>query len=97
MLDIKVVIKSRNNPSVELAKYKKASEAGWRPLIYVNDFIYDFIVPNEITSPHSNEILFAEIKFQWTDISDIDDGIFDRIFVINITNIELNDNSVKNY
>jgi len=96
MLDIKVVIKSRSNPSVEIVKYKKMAETGWISLIYVNDYLYDFIVPNDITALYPNEVLFAEIKFQWTDLSDID-GVYDKIFITNIINTGLVDNSVKNY
>ncbi len=96
MLDIKVVVKSRSNPDVELIKYKKVAEPGWTALIYTNDTSYDFIVPDEITSSHPNEILFAEIKFQWTDPDDID-SVLDRIFVVNITSSNLLNNTVKNY
>lgn len=96
MLDIKVVIKSRSNTSVELVKFKKNADIGWLGLIYVNDTTYDFIVPDTITALHPNETLFAEIKFQWTDPLDID-NVLDKIFVINITTANLIDNSVKNY
>jgi hypothetical protein len=96
MLDIKVIIKSRSNPSVELLKFKKVAEAGWLALIYVNDITYDFIVPDTLTSMHPNEILFAETKFQWIDPNDID-NVQDKIFVMNIVDINLNDNTVKNY
>jgi len=96
MIDIKVIVKSRNNPSIELIKFKKIAISGWTQLIYINDTTYDFIVPNTITAEHPNEILFAEIKFQWADPNDID-NIFDKIFVIDITNNNLLDNTVKNY
>ena len=96
ILDIKVVVKSRSNPNVELVKYKKVAEPGWLALIYTNDTSYDFIVPDTITSQHPNEILFAEIKFQWTDPNDID-GVLDKIFVVNITSNSLLNNTVKNY
>ena len=96
MNEIMVVVKSRNNPTVELVKFKKVTESGWLQLIWVNDTTYDFIVPDEITSQHPNETLFAEIKFQWVDINDID-NVFDKIFVINITNSNLLDNTIKNY
>jgi hypothetical protein len=96
MIDIKVIIKSRNNPSVELIKFKKITTSGWTQLIFINDTTYDFIVPNTITAQHPNEILFAEIKFQWADPDDID-NVFDKIFVIDITNSNLLDNTVKNY
>lgn len=96
MIDIKVVVKSRSNSSVELIKFKKIGEGDWYPLIYINNYAYDFIVPNEITSLHPYEILYAEIKFQWSDPNDID-GVYDKIFVINITNGELNNDTVKNY
>jgi hypothetical protein len=96
MIDIMVVVKSRSNPNIELIKFKKIAETGWYALIYVNNYVYDFIVPNEITSLHPYEILYAEIKFQWSDPNDID-GIYDKIFVINITSGELNNDTVKNY
>lgn len=96
MIDIKVIIKSRTNPNVELVKFKKISEVGWLQLVYMNDTTYDFIVPNTITSQHPNETLFAEIKFQWQDLFDID-GIADKIFIVNITPANLLDNTVKNY
>ena len=96
MIDIKVIIKSRINPSVELIKFKKIATSGWTQLIFINDTTYDFIVPNTITAQHPNEILFAEIKFQWADPDDID-NVFDKIFVIDITNSNLLDNTVKNY
>ena len=96
MIDIKVIIKSRLYPTVELVKFKKVAETDWLALVYVNDTTYDFIVPNTITAAHPNEILFAEIKFQWTENSDID-NVFDKIFVINITSNNLIDNNIKNY
>lgn len=96
MIDIKVIIKSRSNPNVELVKFKKVVDAGWLQLIFVNDTTYDFIVPDTITSAHPNEILFAEIKFQWADPDDID-NVFDKIFITNITTSKLLDNSIKNY
>lgn len=96
MSEIMVIVKSRSNPTVELVKFKKLTESGWLQLIWVNDTTYDFIVPDEITSQHPNETLFAEIKFQWVDVNDID-NIFDKIFVINITNSNLLDNTIKNY
>ena len=96
MIDILVVIASRSNPSVELVKFKKISEPGWLALIYVNDTTYNFIVPDTITSLHPNEMLFAEIKFQWADPLDID-NVFDKIFVANITTRNLLNNTVKNY
>ena len=96
MLDIKVVVKSRSNTGVELVKFKKAAEAGWLALIYINPNKYEFIVPNSITSQHPNEVLFAEIKFQTVDPDDID-NILDKIFVVNITGNNLIDNNIKNY
>jgi hypothetical protein len=96
MIDIKVVVKSRVNPTVELVKFKKNIESGWLQLIWINDTTYDFIIPDEITSQHPNEILFAEILFQWADPLDID-NVFDKIFITNITTNSLQDNSVKNY
>ena len=96
MLDIKVVVKSRNNPNVELVKFKKVAESGWLSLIYMNDTAYDFIVPDTITALHPNEILFAEIKFQWTDPDDID-NVLDKIFIVDITTTNLLNNTVKNY
>ena len=98
MIDVKVIVASRTNPTVELIKFKKVAVSGitgWTGLIYVNDTTYDFIVPNTITSLHPNEILFAEIKFQWTDPLDID-GVFDKIFVVDITT-KLLDDTIKNY
>jgi len=96
MLDIKVVIKSRSNPTVELVKFKKIVETGWLQLIWVNDTTYDFIIPNQITSAHPNEMLFAEVKFQWSDPQDID-NVFDKIFIVNITTSTLLDSTVKIY
>jgi len=96
MIDIKVVVKSRSNVNVELVKFKKVVETGWLQLIWVNDTTYDFIVPDTITSLHPNEILFAEIKFQWADPLDID-NVYDKIFVIDITSSNLLNNTVKNY
>ena len=75
---------------------KRVVDAGWLQLIFVNDTTYDFIVPDTITSAHPNEILFAEIKFQWADPDDID-NVFDKIFITNITTSKLLDNSIKNY
>lgn len=97
MSDIKVVVKSRSNPSVELIKFKKTVDVGWVGLIFINSYTYDFIVPNSITSAHPNEILYAEIKFQWTESSDVEDNTFDKIFVVNITSNNLIDNNIKNY
>ncbi len=96
MTDIKVVVKSRSNTSVELVKFKKVVEAGWLGLVYINNYKYEFIVPNTITAAHPNEILFAEIKFQYPDPNDID-LITDKIFVMNITSNNLIDNNIKNY
>lgn len=96
MIEIMVIVKSRSNPSIELVKFKKSPEDNWIRLIFINNYTYDFIVPDEITSLHQNEILFAEIKFQWIENNDID-NIFDKIFVVNITSNNLIDNSVKNY
>ncbi len=96
MIDIMVVIKSKSNPNVVLIKFKKVAEPGWLALIFVDDFTYDFIVPNTITGAHPNEILYAEIKFQWTDPDDIDD-VFDKIFIVNLSTTTLLDNTVKNY
>jgi hypothetical protein len=99
MIDIKVLIKSRTNPSIELIKFKKIggtfSGETWLSLIRVNNTTYDFIVPDTITKLHPNEILFAEIKFQWIDPDDID-GVLDKIIVVNITT-KLLDNTIKNY
>ncbi len=95
MIDIKVLVKSRSNPNIELIKYSKTGSTGYTELIFINEYAYDFIVPDTITSQHANEILFAEIKFQWSDINDID-GIYDKIFVIDITNNSLLDNTIKN-
>ena len=96
MTDVKVVIKSKSNPNVELVKFKKTAESGWLALIYMNDTTYDFIVPNTITTAHPNETLYAEIKFQWVDPLDID-NITDKIFIVNITTTNLLNNTVKNY
>ena len=96
MIDIMVVIKSKSNPNVELIKFKKVDVSGWTALIFVDDYTYDFIVPNTITGAHPNEILYAEIKFQWTDPDDIDD-VFDKIFIVNLSTSTLLDNTVKNY
>ena len=96
MLDIKVLIKSRSNPSVEIIKFNKTGGTGWQSLIYVNDYAYDFIVPDTITNQYPNEILFAEIKFQWIDVNDID-GVSDKIFIVNITDGTLLNNTIKNY
>jgi len=96
MLDIKVVVKSKSNQNVELIKFKKIAEIGWLALIFVDDFTYDFIVPDIITGSHANEVLYAEIKFQWTDSDDID-NTFDRIFIVNLTTSALLDNTIKNY
>jgi len=96
MIDIKVVVKSRSNPSVELVKFKKVADIGWLALIFVDTTTYDFIVPDTITSQHPNEVLFAEIKFQWVDLNDID-GVADKIFVVDITTTNLLNNTVKNY
>ena len=95
MLDIKVLVKSRSNPTVELIKYNKAGSSGYTELIFINEYAYDFIVPNDITSQHPNEILFAEIKFQWVDIDDID-NVYDKIFVVDITDNSLLNNTIKN-
>lgn len=96
MIDIYVVIKSKSRPNIELIKFKKTAEYGWLSLIYMNDTTYDFIVPDTITSQHANEILFAEIKFQWADPYDID-NVFDKIFIVDITSSQLLNNTVKNY
>ena len=99
MLDIKVVVKSKSNTNVELIKFKKdtiTGMTGWVSLIYIDNFTYDFIVPNTITAQHPNEVLYAEIKFQWADPYNID-GVLDRIFIINLTTSALLDNSIKNY
>ncbi len=96
MTEIMVVVKSRSNSNVELVKFKKTSETGWLDLIFMNIYTYDFIVPNTVTAAHPNEILYAEIKFQWTDLNDID-LVFDKIFVVNITSNNLTDNNIKNY
>lgn len=99
MLDIKVVVKSKSNTSVELIKFKKdtiTGMTGWTGLIYIDNYTYDFIVPNTITATHPNEVLYAEIKFQWTDPYDID-GVLDRIFIVNLTTSALLDNTIKNY
>jgi len=95
MLEIMVLIKSRSNPDVELVKFKKVAETGWLALIGVDNYTYDFIIPDDVTTAHSNEILFAEIKFQWSDPSDID-NIFEKIVVANVTT-KLIDNTIKNY
>ena len=104
MINIKVLIKSRTNPSIELIKFEKTISgvtgwtgqiSGWTSLIYVNNTTYDFIVPDTITKYHPNEILFAEIKFQWVDPNDID-NVLDKIIVVNITT-NLLDNTIKNY
>ena len=96
MSDIMVVIKSKSNPNIELIKYKIVGDVDWLPLIYIDDYTYDFIVPDEITSAHPNEVLFAEIKFQWPDPYDID-NIYDKIFIVNLTTSALLDNTIKNY
>ena len=95
MIDIKVLVKSRSNPTVELIKFSKTGSTGYTELIFINEFAYDFIVPNEITTQHPNEILFAEILFQWVDINDID-GIYDKIFIVDITDNSLLNNTIKN-
>jgi len=95
MLEISVVVKSRSNPSVELVKFSKTQRSGWLNLIHIDDFTYDFIVPDEITTLHPNEILFAEIKFEWAEPYDID-NIFEKIYVVDITS-SLKDNTIKNY
>jgi len=95
MIDIKVLIKSRSNPTVELIKFSKTGTTGYTELIYITEFAYDFIVPDTITSQHANEILFAEIKFQWIDVNDID-GVYDKIFVIDIVDNSLLNNTIKN-
>ena len=99
MLDIKVVIKTKSNPSVELIKFKKiavSGTTGWLALIYIDNYTYDFIVPDTITGAHPNEVLYAEIKFQWADPYDID-NVFDKIFIINLTTSALLDNTIKKY
>lgn len=96
MDDIKVVVKSKSNPTVELIKFKKVVESGWTGLIYVDNYTYDFIVPDEITSTVPNQVLFAEIKFEWTDPNDID-NLFEKIFIVDITATPLTDNTVKYY
>lgn len=96
MIDIMVVVKSKSNTSVELVKFKKVADVGWLALIYINDTTYDFIVPDTVTALHANEVLYAEIKFQWADPFDID-NVFDKIFVTDITTSTLLDNTVKNY
>ena len=95
MIDIWVVIKSRTNPNIELVKFKKVAGSGWLALIPVDMYTYDFIVPNTITDLHANEILFAEIKFQWADPNDID-NTFEKIVIVNISS-KLLDNTIKNY
>jgi hypothetical protein len=104
MIDIKVLVMSRTNPTNVLVKFEKTISgitgwtgqiSGWTSLIYVNNTTYDFIVPDTITKLHPNEILFAEIKFQWIDPDDID-GVLDKIIVVNITT-NLLDNTIKNY
>jgi hypothetical protein len=96
MLDIKVIIKSKSNPNIELVKFKKIADVNWLSLIFIDEYGYDFIVPDEITSQHPNEILYAEIKFQWIDPYDID-NILDKIFIVNLTTSALLDNTIKNY
>ena len=96
MIDIYVVVKSRNNPNVELVKFKKNADIGWLALIYINNTTYDFIVPDTVTTLVPNETLFAEIKFMWTDENDID-NVFEKIFVVDITTTNLLDNTVRNY
>jgi len=95
MIDISVLIKSRSNPNVEIVKFKKTVATGWIALIHVDDYTYDFIVPDEVTTSHGNEVLFAEIKFKWSDINDID-NVFEKIVIANITT-PLIDNTIKNY
>ena len=95
MIDIKVLVKSRSNPIVELIKFSKTGSTGYTELIFINEFAYDFIVPDTITSQHANEILFAEIRFQWIDVNDID-GVYDKIFVIDIVDNSLLNNTIKN-
>lgn len=95
MIDIKVVVKSRSNPNVELIKFNKATTSGWYDLIYVDDYTYDFIVPDEITENHPNEILFAEIQFEWAEPYDTD-NLFEKIYVVDITS-PLKDNTIKQY
>ena len=89
------MVKSRSNPTVELIKYSKTGTTGYTELIFINEFAYDFIVPNEITAQHANEILFGEIKFQWVDNNDID-GVYDKIFVVDIVDNNLLNNTIKN-
>ena len=96
MLDIKVVVKSRSNPTVELIKFKKTVESGWTQLSWINDTTYQFIVPETITAAHPNEVLFAEIKFQYLDPDDLV-TVIDKIFIVNITSGGLLDSTVKNY
>jgi hypothetical protein len=96
MIDVKVVVKSKSNTSVELVKFKKVAESGWLALIPIDDYTYDFIVPDTITSAHPNEVLYVEIKFQWTDPYDID-NILDKIFIANLITSALLDNTIKNY
>ena len=96
MLDIKVVVKSRSNPNVELIKYKKTVESGWTQLTWINDTTYQFIVPDTITADHPNEVLYAEIKFQYIDPIDLV-TVIDKIFIVNITSGGLLDSTVKNY
>jgi hypothetical protein len=99
IIDIMVIIKSRTNPNTILIKYDKISGStsgttGWYNLIYVDDYTYDFIIPNTITMVHPNEILFAEIKFQWVDPNDFD-NINDVIIITDVTTA-LIDNTIKN-
>jgi hypothetical protein len=96
MIDIKVVVKSKINSNIELVKFKKVAETGWLALIKIDDFTYDFIVSNTITSAHPNEMLYAEIKFQWTDPNDIN-NVIDKIFIVNLSTSTLLDNTIKNY
>lgn len=93
MIDIKVVVKSRNNPDIELIKFKKIADTDWLSLIYIDDYTYDFIVPDEITSAHPYEILFAEIKFEWSEPFDTD-NVFEKIYSVNLTT-PLKDNTIK--
>jgi len=99
MIDIMVVVKSRVNPNNELVRFKKAAvttgSTTWLALIPVDIYTYDFIVPDEITTTHANEILYAEIKFQWADPDDID-NIFEKIAIVNIST-KLLENTIKNY
>lgn len=95
MSDIMVVVKSRSNENIELVKFRKTAGDGWLELIYVDIYTFEFIVQNTITAAHPNEMLFAEIRFQWYEDNII--PVFDKIFVINLTNNFLGNNTIKDY